>query len=97
MTICCDANALIYHALDQVLADGFIAPGTTRAMFAAVDTLRESDVPHDQLRRAESIAVEIHKLQLGLQQSDVLACGATMGELKKLAAEWIDMRIRSSA
>ena len=96
MTLRCDANVLIYQVLDQVLADGFIAPGTPRAMFTAVDALRESKTSDGQLRRAESIAVEIHKLQLALQRSDLRVCGATTDKLKRLAAEWVDTRIRDT-
>lgn len=90
-----EAHVLVYQALDQVLGDRFISSATPRAMHVAIDTLRVNSAPPDHVRRAENIAVEIHRLQWALQQSDKHASQAALRKLKRLASDWIDMRVRS--
>jgi hypothetical protein len=88
------AHALVYQALDQVLADGVICAGTPRAMYVAVDTLRASAAPEEHVRSAENIAIEIHRLQWALQRSNRLESQSALSELKRLAVHWVDMSIR---
>lgn len=90
-----EAHALVYQALDQVLADRVVTPGTPRAIFAAVDTLRSCRAPVDQVRQAEDISVQIHKLQCALQQSNDLQGDCALGDLKSMAAQWLETRIQS--
>ena len=90
-----EAYALVYQALDQVLADKVVTPGTPRAIFAAVDTLRSACAPADQVRQAEDISVQIHKLQSALQQADDQQVDSALGDLKTMAAEWLELRIFS--
>lgn len=45
------------------------------------------------MRRAEDIAIEIHRLQWALQQRDDAASEAALSSLKELAADWISTRI----
>lgn len=89
------AHALVYRALDQVLADHMICTGTSRSIFAAIDHLSASAAPADQVRRAEDIAIQIHRLQWALQQRDDAASEAALCSLKELAADWINTRICS--
>ena len=88
-----DAHALVYQALDQVLADKVVTAGTPRAIFAAVDALRSSRAPAQQVRTAEDISVQIHRLQSALQQSNGQQVKVALKDLKKMAAQWLDMRI----
>jgi hypothetical protein len=90
-----EAHALVYQALDQVLTDKVISPGTERAMHAAIDTLKTTAAPSEHVRSAENIAIEIHRLQWTLQQSDKKGSQAALRKLKSLAGSWVDMRIRS--
>ena len=87
------AQVLVYRALDQVLADHMISAGTSRSIFAAIDNLKASAAPPDQVRRAEDIAIQIHRLQWALQQRDDAASEAALSSLKDLAADWINTRI----
>lgn len=87
------AHVLVYRALDQVLADHTISAGTSRSIFAAIDHLKASAAPADQVRRAEDIAIQIHRLQWALQQRDDAASEAALGSLKELAVDWINTRI----
>lgn len=90
-----EAHALVYQALDQVLADKVVTPGTPRAIFAAVDTLRSCSAPADQVRQAEDISVQIHRLQCALQQSNDLQVDSALGDLKSMAAQWLETKIQS--
>ena len=90
-----NAHVLVYQALDQVLVDRTISPGTSRAMHVAIDMLRVNFAPPEHVLRAENIAIEIHRLQWALQQSDKRSSQAALRKLKRLASDWIDMRVRS--
>jgi hypothetical protein len=85
----------VYQALDQVLADNVVTSGTPRAIFAAVDSLRSSRAPTEQVRHAEDISVQIHRLQNALQQSNGQQVKLALKDLKKMAAQWLEMRISS--
>jgi hypothetical protein len=85
----------VYQVLDQVLADKVVTPGTPRAIFAAVDTLRSCCAPAEQVRQAEDISVQIHRLQCALQQSNDLLVDSALGDLKGMAAQWLETRIQS--
>ena len=87
------ARALAYQVLDQVLADQSVAAGAQGAMFSVVDCLRASSAPADDVRRAERISIEMHKLQWARQQQDDTAGCTALGELKALAASWLNARI----
>lgn len=90
-----EAHALVYQALDQVLADKVVTPGTPKAIFAAVDSLRSCNAPAEQVRQAEDISVQIHRLQWALQQSNDLQIDSALGDLKSMAAQWLETRIQS--
>jgi hypothetical protein len=87
------ARAIAYQALDQVLADELVAPGNRGAMFSVIDCLRASSAPIGEVRRAEGISIEMHKLQSALQQQDDGAARAALDQLKALAVSWLDARI----
>ena len=86
-------HAIVYQVLDQVLADGTVAAPSRGAMFSAIDDLRHSLAPAGELRRAESISIEMHKLEWALQQGNVSASQAALSQLRALAADWLDSRI----
>jgi hypothetical protein len=79
--------------LDQLLADQAVAAGARGAMFSVVDSLRANLAPTAEVRRAERISIEMHKLQWALQQRDDAAARAALDELKALAVSWLDARI----
>ena len=97
MSLSCasEAHALVYQALDQVMADKVVTPGTPRAIFAAVDTLRSCRAPTEQVRRAEDISVQIHRLQCALQQSNDLQVESALRNLEGMAVQWLETRVRS--
>lgn len=86
-------RAAVYQVLDQVLADGSVAPSSRAAMFSVIDRLRETSAPVADLRRAERISIEILKLESALRQGDAGASDGALHELKVLAASWLDSRI----
>jgi hypothetical protein len=88
-----DARAVAYQVLDQVMADHAVAAGARGAMFSVVDCLRENSAPIEEVRRAEQISIELHKLEWALQQEDVPRVSAALDELKMLAVNWLDSRI----
>ncbi|HYX45711.1 MAG TPA: hypothetical protein VE820_02645, partial [Sphingomicrobium sp.] len=62
---------------------------------AAVDALRSSRAPAERVRQAEDISVQIHRLQSALQQSNIQRAELALKDLKKMAAQWLDMKIQS--
>jgi hypothetical protein len=87
------AHALVYQALDEVLAGESVPPGVRGAMFAVIDDLRANSAVAEDARRAEQISVEIHKLEWALRQGDADAAKTARETLKGLAADWINRRI----
>jgi hypothetical protein len=87
------ARAVAYQVLDQVLADQAVAAGARGAMFSVVDSLRANSAPIGEVRRAERISIELHKLQWARQQRDDEAPAAALDALKTLAVSWLDARI----
>ena len=90
-----DSRAVAYQVLDQVLADQAVSAGARGAMFAVVDSLRASAAPREQVRRAENISVEMHKLEWARQRQDSLGTQAALDNLRALAAGWLNTRICS--
>ena len=88
-----DARAVAYQVLDQVIAERVVASGTRGAMFSVVDCLRATSARIREVRRAEQISIELHKLEWALQQKDSPAASAALDELKMLAVSWLDSRI----
>lgn len=84
-------HALVYQALDQVLSDGTIAPGTPGAVFAAIDQLQDSAAPRKHITCAENIAIEIYRLRCSL--SDHHGSTAVVDRLNALAEEWMAVAI----
>ena len=58
-----------------------------------MDSLRASAAPIEQVRCAENISVEMHKLEWALQRRDDEATGAALDTLRTLAANWLSTRI----
>lgn len=90
------ARAAAYQAMDQVLSNKCVSPGVRGAVFSAIDTLRGTAAPAEDVRRAESISIEIQKFEWALQRRDENASNAAMDELRALAAEWLNARICGS-
>ena len=88
-----NAHVGVYQVLDQVLGSIAVPPGAMGAMFSIIDHLRSSSHPAEDLRRAERISIEIHKLEAALRRSDSLAASSARGMLKSLAVAWLDARL----
>lgn len=87
------AQALVYQVLDDVLSGASI-PATARGiMFSVVDALRSSCARVEDLRRAEKISIEMHKLEWALRRSDSRGVMAAREGLKSLAAEMLNSSI----
>ena len=90
-----NAHVGVYQILDGVLGGGGVPPGARGTMFSIIDHLRAISAPTENLRRAEQVAIEIHKLEAALRSSDEPAVQGARDELKALAAAWIQTRISS--
>jgi hypothetical protein len=90
-----NAHAVVYQVLDEVLSGECLPAGARGAIFSVVDQLRAVTGDADEVRRAERVSIEIHKLEWALRRGDVAAAGAAREELKVLSAEWINTRIQS--
>ncbi|HVU29693.1 MAG TPA: hypothetical protein VHE36_04765 [Sphingomicrobium sp.] len=89
------ANAIVYQVLDEVLGQRSVPAGARAAMFAVVDELRFANALEEDVRRAERISLEMHKMEWALCRGDAAESEAAHEELKALAAEWINRRISS--
>jgi hypothetical protein len=87
------ARSVVYQVLDQVLADQTVAPWSRGAIHSVIDALKGHSAPREDVRRAESISIGLHKLEWALQRNDSAGSEATLAELKSLAADWLDARI----
>ena len=96
MSLRAAARVLVYQALDQVLADGNVSAASRGAMHNAVDTMRGASVPADELRCAENISIEMHRLSWALCRSDQPSIMSARDALKRLANGWMDTRITNA-
>ena len=87
------AHAIIYQVLDGLLAGNAVPPGTGGAMYLAIDDMRAKATPVDELRRAEQISLEIHRLEWALRHGNKLAADSARQQLRSLAADWLNARI----
>jgi hypothetical protein len=90
-------RASVYLVLDEILSGPTVPPGAHGAMFAAIDELKSSQAPLQELRVVEEIAVELHKLEWALRGADGDACNAARDRLRWLAADLINSRICGSS
>lgn len=90
-----DAHIDVNQVLDGLFASTAVPPGARGAVLATIDHLRTSSYPVEDVRRAERISVEIHKLESALRRSDECATQAARDEMKSLAAAWLQSRISS--
>ena len=90
-----ETNAVVYQVLDEVLAGQSVPAGARGAIFAVVDELRSSAGECSDVRRAERVSIEIHKLEWALRQGDGSSAEAARERLKALSAEWVNTRICS--
>ena len=91
------AQALVYQVLDEVLSGTAITASARGIMFSVVDGLRSSSARVEDVRRAEKISVEMHKLEWALRRSDDRELTAARDGLKSLAAEMLDCTIRGGS
>jgi hypothetical protein len=88
-----DAHSMVYQVLDEVLGAKAVSPGARGTMFAVVDGLRAGAATLENVRRAENVSIELHRLETALQRGDREASAAALDELRRLAADWLNTRI----
>lgn len=86
-------HAVVYQVLDDVLAGTNVPAGARGTLFSVVDELRATSGDTQEARRAERIAIELHKLEWALRKGDTSSSNAARNALRALAAEWINTRI----
>lgn len=92
----CSVHASIYQLLDRVIATASVPTGARGAIFKIVDHLRSHAPRSDELFKAERISIELHKLELALTSRHVEAANLARYNLKTLAGDWLNSRIRST-
>lgn len=88
------ARADVYQVLDHVMRGGTTPPGTNGLLFSAIDVLRKTSAPAEDVKRVEQIAVAVHRLEWANRIANEPMKNAVVGELTSLAAEWINSRIQ---
>ena len=89
------ANAIIYQVLDEVLGQKCVPPGRAQRYSQSSTSFAHATAGGEDVRRAERISVEMHKLEWALRLGDAAAKDAAHVRLRALAAEWISTRICS--
>jgi hypothetical protein len=87
------AQALVYQVLDEVLASTAVPANARRTMFSVVDGLRSNSAQAEEVRRAERVSVELHKLEWALRQGDSQSATTARSGLASLAVEMLNSRI----
>ena len=91
-----DTSKALYDLLDRVLGGQSVPPGAKGLLYRVVDQLRVSPGDGDQLRIAEYLSLELHRLEATLFSRDAAATARAYENLKTLAASWVQSRISSS-
>ena len=91
------AQALVYQVLDDVLCGTAIPAAARGTMFSVVDGLRSSSAQIADIRRAERIWIEMHKLEWALRRSDSDEVMAAREGLRSLATEMLNSSILGSS
>ena len=108
LLICCETlgdemlratkeQAMVYQVLDNVLAGGAIPTSVRGTIFAVIDGLRTNGADIEEVRRAESVSISLHKLEWALQRHSIEDAEQARVALKQIAVELLDSRIRTSA
>ena len=84
-----ETRKALYDLLEQVLRAQPVPPGAKGLLYRVVDQLRASPAPEDQLRTAEGISLQLHRLDAALLSKDAAAAGLIRNELKASAASWV--------
>lgn len=88
-------RALVYQVLDDALADTGVSPGARGTIFSVIDGLRASGAQADEVRLAESVSIELHKLQQAIQRNDADDAKKVRDQLREIAAELLNSRIQT--
>jgi len=88
-----NAHVGVYQVLDELMVSTSVPPGAKGAMFSIIDQLRTTAAPVEDLRGAERISIEMHRLEQALRRGDEPAVQVARDELKSLAAAWVQRRI----
>ncbi len=93
MLLAPNERALVYQVLDEVLAGTAVPVDARSVIFSVVDRLRDNSPHAHDLRRAECVSVELHKLEWALQRADQEAAMLARRKLKNIAVELLNSRI----
>ena len=89
-------NSLMYQVLDDVLAGVTNTTKGRGAVFAVIDGLPNNRADIEQVRRAESVSIYLHKLEWALQRRSNEDAEQARHGLKRIAVELLDSKIRTS-
>ncbi|HEY1214108.1 MAG TPA: hypothetical protein VGE93_10805 [Bryobacteraceae bacterium] len=95
MTYASDIHVAVYQVLDQVMTATVPPPGATATIHSIIDDLRAASAPRTMIAQAESISIQLHRLEYAVARKDLETASCARENLVSIAAEWLDRRIRN--
>ena len=97
MAYASDIHAAVYQVLDDVMTSNAPPPGAKAMIHSVIDDLHSAGAQPFLIRKAEAISVELHHLESAIVRADSAQASEARRNLRRLASEWLDRRIRSVA
>jgi hypothetical protein len=90
-----DIHVAVYQLLDEVLTAHVPPPGAKATIHSIVDDLRAASAPRHMIENAESISIELHRLQCAVARHDEPQASHVRLNLRSIAGAWLDHQIRN--
>jgi hypothetical protein len=90
-----DIHVAVYQLLDDVMASSVPPPGAKAMIHSVIDDLHAARAQRTLIGRAEAISIQLHVLESAIIRADSDEASEARLTLRKLAAEWLDRRIRN--
>lgn len=95
MAYASNIHVAVYQVLDDVLKMPVAPPGAKATIHSIIDDLRVARAPRRMIDQAESISLQLHQLEAAVVRGNTADALIARGELRSLAAAWLDHRITS--
>jgi hypothetical protein len=90
-----DIHVAVYQVLDEVLTAHVPPLGAKATIHSIVDDLRAASAPRHLIENAESISIQLHRLQCAVAGHDDAQASNVRLNLRAIAGTWLDQRVRS--
>jgi hypothetical protein len=95
MAYASNIHVAVYQVLDQVLRADVAPPGAKATVHSIIDDLHAARAPRPTIEQAESISLQLHRLEAAVTSRNETEASMARQELRSIAAGWIDRRINS--